>query len=292
MSEANDAARRYGDEGMAAPQHAPRSMAAPQRAPGNRAVGQNALLRAERVSFSYEKERPVLADVSLSVAPGTFLAVLGVNGCGKSTLLSCLGGLIAPQTGTVELCGKPIARMPRLERARRLAMVEQRNQPTRLTVYDTVLLGRKPHLAGSATARDHEVVRQVLADLRLDRLALRYVDELSGGEQQKAVLARALAQETDVLLLDEPTSSLDLTNQQDVMRIVRNAADRRGIAAVAVLHDLNLALRSCDRFLLLEAGRVYAQGGREVVTRESVRDVFGLDADVFERRGQTVVLPM
>lgn len=251
----------------------------------------SAVLEARGLSFAYARNRPVLDAVDARVAAGHFLAILGVNGCGKSTLLACLDALLHPQAGGVLLDGRALVELPRRERARAIALVEQRSHASRLTVYDAVLLGRQPHIEGAPAAGDFAAVERVLAELGLSELALRYVDELSGGEFQKVALARALAQETRVLLLDEPTSSLDPANQQEVMRAVRRAVDERGIAAAAVLHDVNLALRHCDRFLLMRDGRVQALGGSEVVTAGAMREIYGLEADIIEHGGHKVVIP-
>ena len=167
----------------------------------------------------------------------------------------------------------------------------QHSHAGRLAVYDAVLLGRKPLIKSAPTEADLAVVDEVLKKLGLTDFALRYVDELSGGEYQKVVLARAFVQQTAVLLLDEPTNTLDPANQQEVMRVVRAAVDESGIAAAAVLHDVNLALRYCDRFLMLKDGRVAALGGPDIVTEESVRLVYGMETDVIEHRGRKVVIP-
>ncbi len=249
------------------------------------------MLEAKDVAFSYRRGTPVLQGVSIELAPGSFAAILGVNGCGKSTLLSCLMGLRKPDKGHVLLDGEPIQKMPRQARARKVALVAQHSHANRLTVYDSVLVGRHPHMQGAPTTADHAVVRDVLARLGLSSYALRYTDELSGGEYQKMVLARALVQQAETLLLDEPTNNLDPANQQEVMREVRHEVDEQGIAACAVMHDINLALRYCDRFLFLKDGAVDAEGGRECVTPERIKHVYHMDADIIEHDGRPVVIP-
>lgn len=249
------------------------------------------MLEAREVAYSYIKARPVLESVSAAVEPGSFLAVLGVNGCGKSTLMSCLDDLLRPDSGCILLDGNPLPGVPREQRAGRIALVGQHSHANRLAVYDAVLLGRKPRIKGAPAPDDYAAVDKVLADLGISDFALRYVDELSGGEYQKVVLARAFVQQTDVLLLDEPTNNLDPANQQEVMGVVRNAVDARGLAAAAVLHDVNLALRFCDRFLMLKDGLVEALGGPEVVTENSILRVYGMAADIIEHKGRKVVIP-
>lgn len=250
------------------------------------------MLEAREVHFSYRAGVPILAGVDVEVTSGSFMAILGVNGCGKSTLLSCLTGAARPSSGQVFLDGVPLGQVHRLERARKVAYVAQHSHANRLTVYDSVLLGRRPYMQGAPSQEDHRIVLDMLERLGLARYELRYTDELSGGEYQKMVLARAFVQQAETLLLDEPTNNLDLANQQEVMREVRAEVDRRGIAAAAVMHDINLSLRYCDSFLFLKAGTVDAVGGMEVVTAEQVKRVYGMDCEIIEHRGRRLVVPL
>lgn len=248
------------------------------------------MLEARGVEFSYRAHVPVLRGIDLALRPGTFTAILGVNGCGKSTLMACLAGMKHPQTGEVLLDGVALREVGRRERAQKIALVAQHSHATRLTVYDSVLMGRTPHMQGAPSARDLAAVDSVLADMGLDAWALRYVDELSGGEYQKVVLARAFAQKAETLLLDEPTNNLDMANQHETMRLVRRAVDEGGIACAAVLHDVNLALRYCDTFLFLRAGRVDAYGGAQIVSVEEVERIYGIAAEVIEHGGRRLVV--
>ena len=176
--------------------------------------------------------------------------------------------------------------------ARTVALVSQFAPASRLTVYDMVLLGRKPYLKWDFTAADRALTEETLERLGLSELALRYADRLSGGEGQKVQLARALVQQPRLLLLDEPTSSLDLRSQYEVLGLVSQLCRERGLTAVAVLHDLNLALRFCHRFLLLHGGRVYAQGDASVVSPRAIREVYGMEAAVRRVDGVPVVVPV
>ena len=249
-------------------------------------------LEARGLAFSYSADAPVLEDVSAQITPGSFLAILGINGSGKSTLMACLDDMLKPSAGSVLIGGADLSALSREERARRIAFVAQHSHAGRLTVYDALLLGRKPYSRSAPTEADFDVVDEVLARMHLDELALRYVDELSGGEYQKVIIARAFVQQTDVLLLDEPTNNLDMANQAEVMELVRRAVDEQGIAAAAVMHDINLALRFCDRFVMIKSGLVAAAGGIEVVTEQAVRDVYGVSVDIIEHRGVRVVVPV
>ncbi len=249
------------------------------------------ILVVDGVEFSYNS-RPVLRDVRFGVERGEIFAVLGNNGAGKTTLLKCLNKILRPRRGTILIAAEDLATLSRREVARRLGYVAQRHEGARFTVFDAVLLGRKPHIRWAPTARDLAVVREVLAALEMEDFSLRYLDELSGGELQKVVIARALAQEPEVLLLDEPTSNLDLRNQFEVLRIVKKATKERNLAAVVVMHDLNLALRFADKFLLLRNGRVFACGGVEVMTPENIAGVYGVRVAVERLAGVPVVVPL
>lgn len=250
------------------------------------------MLEAHGLHFAYRAGSPILQGVDIDLVPGSFLAILGVNGCGKSTLLSCLTGAAKPASGQVLLDGVPLGQVHRLDRARKVAFVAQHSHANRLTVYDAVLLGRRPHMQGGPSKEDRQIVENALERLDLAKCALRYTDELSGGEYQKMVLARAFVQRADTLLLDEPTNNLDPANQQEVMREVRDEVDGRGIAAVAVLHDINLALRYCDRFLFLADGRVDAVGNQGIVTPEQIERIYGMKSNVIEHRGRRLVVPL
>ena len=249
------------------------------------------ILEARDVAYAYRGAGQVLEKVSAQIMPGSFLAILGVNGCGKSTLLSCLDDIIRPQRGVVTLAGKDIAAYTREERARQIALVAQHSHAHGVTVYDALLLGRKPYIKAAPTDEDFAIVDRVIDELGLGPLALRYLDELSGGEHQKVVIGRALVQETDVLLLDEPTNNLDMANQIEVMELVSKAAHEQHIACAAVLHDINLALRYCDRFLMLKDGNVRASGGREIITKETIEDVYDVSIDLIAYEDSFLVVP-
>ncbi|WP_421572187.1 ABC transporter ATP-binding protein [Slackia exigua] len=250
------------------------------------------MLEGRDLRFSYDAARPLLQGVGIRLEPGGFLAVLGVNGCGKSSLMNLLVDIMCPQEGSVLLDGTPLPRVQRRERARKVAYVAQHSHATRLSVYDAVLMGRHPHIDAGPSSEDHAVVEDVLGRLGLADYALRYVDELSGGEYQKVVLARAFAQQTDTLLLDEPTNNLDPANQHEVMQAIRTEVDRRRIAAAAVMHDVNLALRYCDAFLFIKDGQVDALGDASVVTPERMLSIYGLETDIIEHRGRRVVVAL
>ena len=249
------------------------------------------MLEVKSLSFAYRCGRQILEDVSFSVPSGACLAVLGNNGAGKSTLLGCLARLLRPQRGRALVDGEDLLAMSAAQAARTVALVSQFAPASRLTVYDMVLLGRKPYMKWDFSDQDRALTEEALALLGLEGLALRYADQLSGGEQQKVQLARALVQQPRLLLLDEPTSSLDLRNQYEVLSLVSSLCRERGITAVVVIHDLNLALRFCDRFLLLHGGRVHSCGDASVVTPRAIREVYGMEAAVRQVDGVPIVVP-
>jgi len=238
-------------------------------------------LRAEELAFSYGG-RDVLGGVSLALGRGELVGVLGPNGSGKTTLVRCLMGFLAPRRGRVTLDGRDVAAWPRRELARQLGVVPQ-EMPTDfpLLVRELVLLGRVPHLParglGFESARDRAAAEAALAEAALSELADRPLHQLSGGELRRAFIARALAQEPPLLLLDEPTSSLDLRHQLGVLELLRRRA-RAGAGILVVLHDLNLAAAYCDRVVVLAEGRVAAAGPPEIALDPVIlSDVYGVD---------------
>ncbi|MGI5902191.1 MAG: ABC transporter ATP-binding protein [Desulfitobacteriia bacterium] len=249
------------------------------------------ILSVRGLEFQYPS-REVLENINLSVEEGDFLAVLGVNGAGKSTLLRCLNRILKPQGGTIFIRGVETIGLRRKELAQKIGYVSQRQETNNTTVFDAVLLGRKPYIQWEASSQDLEITRQVLKTLQLENYEMRYLNELSGGELQKVLIARALAQEPELLLLDEPTSSLDLKNQLEVASIIQNLVRERAIAAVAALHDLNLAIRFANKFLLLKKGKVFAAGGLEVITPKNIKSVYSVAVKIRGIDGVPVVIPV
>lgn len=239
---------------------------------------------------------PVVSGVSFDLRPGRFLGLLGPNGGGKSTLLRVAMGVLRPRRGRVELGGRDLATLRRGEVARRVAVVPQDAPlPASFSCADIVLMGRTPHLGwlSAEGPSDRAVVARALQLVGADGYADRRVGELSGGERQRVVLARALAQEPDVLLLDEPTSHLDPAHQLAVLDLVAALVRTAGVAVLGVFHDLNLAAGYCDELLVLAGGRIVARGvPGAVLDADLIRRVYGVAASVIEHpvSGQPVVL--
>ena len=247
------------------------------------AAGAPVRLRAENVRLGYG-DRVVVDGLDLNVLPGTVTAVIGPNGCGKSTLLRALGRLLGPISGQVLLDGRRIDKTPTREVAKVLGILPQSPlAPEGLTVGDLVSRGRHPHQAWYRqwSSDDEEAVAEALDWTGIGDLADRPVDELSGGQRQRAWISMALAQGTDLLLLDEPTTFLDLAHQVDVLELVRRLHTEAGRTVVMVLHDLNLAARYADHLVAMCDGAIVAAGDpSEVITPEMLGEVFGLRAHV------------
>lgn len=249
------------------------------------------ILSVNELAFTYPSHS-VLQKINFSICKGDFLAVLGVNGAGKSTLLKCINRVLKPCAGAVFIQNDEIGKLSQREIAKRIGYVAQRQESVCMTVYDAVLLGRKPYIQWEASKKDLEITHKALKMLELEEYSLRYLNELSGGEQQKVVIARALAQEPNLLLLDEPTSSLDLKNQLEVVKIIKRVVRNQQIGAVVSMHDLNLAIRFADKFLLLKNGEIFAAGGLEVMTPENIESVYSISVKVKEIDGIPVVVPV
>ncbi|MHB1133697.1 MAG: ABC transporter ATP-binding protein, partial [Chloroflexota bacterium] len=235
------------------------------------------------LSFAYNG-RPTLAGVNLLAHAGEIVGIIGPNGSGKSTLLRMISGVLRPRTGRVSIGGQALAELSRGELARRVAVVPQNpHLPGAFTAWEVVLLGRTPYLRPwqGEGKRDLEIARQALRTCGVESLAEHRVGELSGGEVQRVIIARALAQEPALLLLDEPTSHLDINQQTAIMDLVASLAMERGLAVVAVFHDLNLAAQYCRRLVILRAGSVLAEGPPEaVITPETVAAAYEADVCV------------
>lgn len=259
-----------------------------------------ALLAVETLTVAYktdEADRIALRDVSLSAAAGDVVGLIGPNGSGKTTFVRAVTGVIKPLSGRVLLSGRDASHLPQREIARLVAVVPQEpTLPAAFTALECVLMGRTPYLRllENESSRDIDASRRAMRETDTWELANRRLGELSGGERQRVIVARALAQETPVLLLDEPTAHLDVGHQVAVLSLMRTIARQQGKAVVSVVHDLTLAGQYCDRLVMLRAGSVIATGTPDEVLRpELLADVYGLAVEVFPhpRTGRPVVAP-
>ena len=250
-------------------------------------------LSVKDVHFSYDRI-PALEDVTLGVEEGEVMSIVGPNGSGKSTLLKCINKILKPKRGAILVKNRDVSKVGLRELARLLGYVPQSaNYAFPSTVFDTVLLGRRPYVNWGVGARDKEIVSQMLVLMGLESMALRQFNELSGGERQKVLIARALAQEPEILLLDEPTSNLDLRHQLEVLSLIYTAVKEKNISAVMAIHDLNLASRFSDRIIFLKEGKVYAIGEPcEVLTAENIRAVYGVETIINKDSGRPHIIPL
>ncbi|MBR2255498.1 MAG: ABC transporter ATP-binding protein [Candidatus Methanomethylophilaceae archaeon] len=230
--------------------------------------------------------KEVLSGIDLEVSPGEIVSVLGPNGSGKSTLIKTICGIMKPRSGTVEVDGEALASMDPKRFSRKVGYVPQKYIPSDyMTVFESVLVGRAPYMSWSFSDDDFAHAEASMERMGIFELAEEYIQNLSGGQIQKVVMARALAQDPEYYVLDEPTSALDLRNQMVTMRTLRDAVAENGAGAVVALHDLNLAMHFSDRVVMLHDGRVHAEGVPEdTITEESIREVYGVSSEIMEGR--------
>lgn len=238
-------------------------------------------ISAKDIRLSYGAEE-ILKGVSVHSGSREFVGLIGPNGSGKSTFLKCIYRILKPNAGQIFLGEEELQTMSVKESARRMGVVAQHNYYNfEFTVKEVVMMGRSPHkkTLERDNARDYEIVDQALKTVGMEEFAQRSFSTLSGGEQQRVILARALAQQTPCLILDEPTNHLDITHQLQLMRIVKNLP----VTVISAIHDLNIAAMFCDRIYVLQKGQIMAQGTpREVLTEELIRQVYQVEAEIVE----------
>ena len=243
----------------------------------------NSLLEVKKLSFSWGESR-VLKELDLSIYQNEIVSILGVNGAGKSAVLKCLNKVLVPDSGKIEILSQDLSTMRINEVSKLISFVPQSlrsNFP--MDVFDVVLLGRRPYLNWSVGRKDRDKVSQTLRMLNLQGFAFRRFDQLSGGERQRVIIAKAVAQDTNLLLLDEPTSDLDLKNQIGIMKRIKHlVSDKESKkSALIAIHDINIAARFSDRILLLDEGKIIAHGTPEkVLNKDNIARVFGVTSNI------------
>ncbi len=247
------------------------------------------MIQINNISYSYI-DNEVLKDITFQIMPGECVAVLGNNGSGKSTLITCLNKIRTPDSGEVYMEKQDLLKMGRLDIARSISYVAQKSESSQMTVFDAVLLGRKPYIKWGVSPEDIKLCDLMIDKVGMSNFKLRYINELSGGELQKVMLARAFVQEPKLLLLDEPTSNLDPKNQYDMLKLVHDMVKDRNICALIVIHDLNLALSYCDKFLFIKDGYVFRYGDQSIITEDTISTVYGIDSSIAEVNGRKIVL--
>jgi iron complex transport system ATP-binding protein len=238
-------------------------------------------LTINKLSFNYAAT-PILKDIELEVRLGEVLSIVGPNGSGKSTLLKCINRILKTKQNTILIDDQDTRKLTLKQLSMLMGYVPQSSTSTfPFTVFDVVLMGRKPYIHWNISERDNEIVAEMLDFLGISHLAMRHFTELSGGEQQKVIVARALAQQPQFLLLDEPTSSLDIKHQLEILCMLKSLAQSKERSVIVSMHDLNLASRFSDRMLMLKQGCIYAVGTPEdVLTEKNIEAVYGIKATV------------
>ena len=241
------------------------------------------MLTIENLTFRYDRNRlPVLNGANLQLEQGQIGILLGKNGSGKTTMFKNILGIHKPTSGKILFDGENLLKMPRRERARRIAYVPQEIQFGALTVFDSILMGRVSYFGLKASHKDYAAVEKILRDMGLEDYAQKNVDELSGGERQKIAIARAMAQEPKLMVFDEPTGNLDISNEHLIIQEAKKLAREKNISILSSLHDLNQAMEFGDKFFFLKDGVVKYAGGKEIITEEVVDDIFGIQVKILE----------
>ncbi len=246
-------------------------------------------LVVENLRFCY-KSNKILDDISFVLKRGDVVAILGVNGAGKSTLLKTISKTIKPKKGTIYLGKEDLHKLNFEELGKKIGYVNQKSEGGYLSVFDTLLLGRKIYFRNSPKKEDLKKVEDILEILDLKKKAFTPTNELSGGELQKVVIARALIQESEVLLLDEPTNNLDIKNQVEILKLIKSYSREKGILSILVMHDINLALRFCDKFIFMKNGKIEAEGNKSIITPSLIKDIYQIEVDICKYKQTDVVV--
>lgn len=251
-------------------------------------------ITVQDLTFSY-RSTPTLNRVSMQLCDAEVLGMVGPNGSGKTTLLKCINKILEPKQGKILLGDQAINKMSRLEVAKQLGYVPQSTLNTNevTSVFEMVLIGRRPHVTWQSSKTDEDKVWEALKTLNVEHLAMRNFYELSGGEQQRVLVARSLAQEAKVLLLDEPTSNLDIRHQLEVMDLTRKLVLKEKLSAVIAIHDLNLAARYCDKIVMMKEGKVFAAGKvSDVLTVQNIGLAYGVEVEIGYCKSNPYIIPI
>lgn len=248
------------------------------------------ILNINGLSFSY-KSNPVLNNIDFSLEKGEILAILGPNGVGKTTLLKCINSILRIDKGSIIINEKEIQNLSVMQIAKQISYVAQSNDTCRVTAFDAILLGRNPHLKWKTSTNDIKKVNSVIKKLNIEHLALKYLNQMSGGELQKVSIARAFVQETELLLLDEPTSNLDLKNLTEVMELIKKVVKEHNVAAIMTMHDLNTALRYADKYIFLKEGEIYGAGEVEDIKNSIIEEVYQTSVELIRHNNHIIIVP-
>ncbi len=247
-------------------------------------------IEVNNLAFEYTKNNETLKDVSFKFSSGDIVAVLGVNGAGKSTLIKCLGSIYKPKGGQIIIDDKNLSLLKPNEKARLISYVPQNISFPDFSVFDSILIGRKPYINIEPTKDDYKIISDTINSLGLEHLVFKNVNEISGGEKQKVAIARALVQSSSVILFDEPTSSLDVKNQLEVINLIKRVVKENNLIAFVVIHDINLALKLANKFLLLKDGQVFNKGDLSIITEPNLDSLYGVSTKIYENDNQKFVI--
>ncbi len=243
------------------------------------------------LAFNYNGTT-VLKNVNCKIEKGDFVALVGANGSGKSTLIKCMNGILKGQKGAVLIDKNPLETIKPVDLAKKLAYVPQNDPGNQiLTVFDMVLLGRKPYFGWKPRNNDLRITQNILESLNMEAIAMKDINKLSGGQQQIVTIARALAQEPDILLLDEPTANLDIKHQVEVLELLKTLSSN-GITIIIALHDINMAVRYTNKLLMLKDGYIFAAGGKEIITDKNIEDLYNINIAIIRESGNIFIVPV
>ncbi len=239
-------------------------------------------LNVENLSFYYSKKstKKILDNINFKSENGQCIAILGPNGAGKSTLLKNICHILNYQEGNVLIEDKDTKLLGANERAKKVGYVAQKLEFADSTVFDVILSGRKPHIKWEASNKDLEIVSSLIEKLDISKISLNNINKISGGEAQKVAIARALAQQPSILLFDEPTSNLDIKNQLEVIKLIKEITHDLNITVIVAMHDLNLALRFADSFILMKEGTIYSYGNNKTINEKSILDIYNINCKI------------
>lgn len=247
----------------------------------------------DELEFAYSEVK-ILNGIDLKIESGECVSLLGPNGTGKSTLVKCILGLLNPDQGIIRVDNKNIKKISRKDLAQRISYVPQKTDSFfSLKVFDMVLLGRKPYVKWRNTSRDRNIALEAMKMLNIDHLAMKNFSELSGGQQQKVVIARAIAQEPNILVMDEATSNLDIRHQLEVMEIVKELSIKRGITSIMIVHDLNVAARYSDKIVIMNKGKIVASGApNDVLVKDNIASTYGVEVNIGKVENSPCIIPL
>lgn len=244
------------------------------------------MLEIKNLHFKYKK-RLILENINFQIHRGEFLSILGLNGSGKTTLLKNIAKILSPTKGTVIVNGKD--KLNKRELAKNIGYLPQKYSGELVTVFDTILLGRKAYINFLPSKNDIKLVNKIIENFKLQKISSSNTNQLSGGELQKVLIARAVAQNPKILLLDEPVNHLDIYNQYEVMNIIKKLVKNMKIIVISVLHDINIALKFSDKFLFLKNNKIFAYGNSEIITPDLLKNIYNINVKIVEIEGEKVV---